>query len=225
MISVDYQNVRHLFEGEDEDVFALLKFGYGSPGAFDLLVKILTQAIPYDALAPAVNGYTPGRMDIHIDLDSHTSNFAGREFNNLNLPTELNPYPPFIERLRTFFSHTVQDQSLGYVGDAEDYDGILYDESETDMPPNLMSSQIKGSTSHYLILDIDHPAWLVPSSTPGHSHLFIDKKVKSEAFKDIIESLHSGGLLADGNMRQLYAYGSQFLRLPGVKKSKSIKES
>jgi hypothetical protein len=37
----------------------------------------------------------------------------------------------------------------------------------------VVSSEIYDTDRHAPVLDIDVPAYLVPSSTPGHSHLYI----------------------------------------------------
>lgn len=44
---------------------------------------------------------------------------------------------------------------------------------------HLISSYLHGSKLHAPILDIDVPVDLVPSTTPGHSHLYIDFTVST----------------------------------------------
>jgi hypothetical protein len=95
---------------------------------------------------------------------------------------------------------------------------------ETPEGSNLISSEIKGTTRHRILLDIDFPAALIPSSTPGHSHLYIDKQLTQDEMEKLVFTLHEVGLLADGNANQWHKFKAQFLRLPWVKKEKDEPE-
>jgi hypothetical protein len=83
---------------------------------------------------------------------------------------------------------------------------------------NLVSSKVKRSHSHRPIIDIDFPAALVPSSTPGHSHLYLDKKMSEKDFAALVEVMHRVGIIADGNLNQWDRHCALFVRTPWVKK-------
>jgi len=82
------------------------------------------------------------------------------------------------------------------------------------------SSQINGEDGHYLLLDIDVPAWLVPSSTPGHSHLYVktDKPIQWENLQRLLIALALCGVLEDGYVMASLDRESTTLRLPWVRK-------
>jgi hypothetical protein len=88
--------------------------------------------------------------------------------------------------------------------DEENYDGPREPAGSTVAPEpgaSVVASTIEGSDSlHTIMLDLDVPATLVPSSTPGHSHLYIDVP------------------LEDGYVSASIERGHTALRLPGVKK-------
>lgn len=84
---------------------------------------------------------------------------------------------------------------------------------------NLISSKISGSRKHRVILDIDFPAALIPSSTPGHFHLYLDKELTEDQMERLVFTLHDVGIIAQGNRNQWDRFRALFLRLPWVKKN------
>lgn len=89
---------------------------------------------------------------------------------------------------------------------------------------NLISSKVKGTTRHRPILDIDFPASLIPSSTEGHSHLYLDKELTEDEMGKLVTTLWEVGIIADGNLNQWHRSKRLFLRLPWVKKGKGAKD-
>ena len=83
---------------------------------------------------------------------------------------------------------------------------------------NLISSKVKGKKAHKPIFDLDSPAALIPSSTPGHFHLYLDKELSEEQMGMLVNTLWQVGLIAEGNLNQWDRFRGQFLRLPWVKK-------
>lgn len=86
---------------------------------------------------------------------------------------------------------------------------------------NLVTSAIDGATgykSHKLLVDLDVPAYLVPSSTPGHSHLYVDKAISGDALFAILDALADAGIVERGYAEASRARGYSALRLPWVRK-------
>lgn len=48
---------------------------------------------------------------------------------------------------------------------------------------------------HFPVIDLDLPCQLIPSGTPGHFHLYLDKPVPWEQYKNIIKALCEAGLV------------------------------
>jgi hypothetical protein len=85
---------------------------------------------------------------------------------------------------------------------------------------NLVTSAIIGTgrTKHKPLLDIDLPCVLLPSSTEGHFHLFIDKEIPHEKYLVLIHSLEDCGIIEAGIRRQMTDLGRTAVRKPGIKK-------
>lgn len=93
---------------------------------------------------------------------------------------------------------------------------------------NVVSSRLRdsakewvhhdGVTYHKLIIDLDLPAYLVPSSTPGHSHLYIDKDIPEAAYFNLLEALARANILEHGYVAASIDRGASFLRFPWVQK-------
>lgn len=71
---------------------------------------------------------------------------------------------------------------------------------------------------HTVMLDIDFPVRVLPSSTKGHYHLYIDRVVEEEKYFALLESLADAGILEGGYVEASRARAATHLRLPWVKK-------
>lgn len=90
-----------------------------------------------------------------------------------------------------------------------------------DTDPNVVTSahnQSEKKTTHALLLDLDVPAYLVPSSTPGHSHLYVDVEIDHDRWKLLIHALADAGVIEKGYAEASINRGASYLRLPWVKK-------
>lgn len=113
--------------------------------------------------------------------------------------------------------------------EAEEYE-VGIDREETDLAKaNVVSSEIKagglfGATRHVVALDIDHPAYLVPSSTPGHSHLYVDISggIPHEDYMEFLSAAAKIGLIEPGYAEVSRKRGHSDLRLPWVTKDDQV---
>jgi hypothetical protein len=71
---------------------------------------------------------------------------------------------------------------------------------------------------HTPVLDIDVPAQLVPSSTPGNHHLFLDVPMTWEQYQKLIDVMAEVGILQPGYVLASKARGFTAVRLPWRKK-------
>lgn len=102
-----------------------------------------------------------------------------------------------------------------------DYDGSQYLRGEVTSldDANVVSSELYDDRGrHTVALDIDHPARLVPSSTPGHWHLLIDVTMDWERYREVLIALAGAGVIQEGYMRASLEREGTHLRLPWVKK-------
>ena len=105
--------------------------------------------------------------------------------------------------------------------------GAGYDGSPEVVPlseANIVSSRIKEGCSnagqHTVAIDVDIPAWLVPSSTPGHSHLYIDAPMSWPVYVRLLDALEAAGVIESGYNRAAQERGFTALRPPWIKKEK-----
>lgn len=82
---------------------------------------------------------------------------------------------------------------------------------------NLISSAAKGPVDlgiHFPLFDLDYEVRLVPSRTPGHYHLHLDKPVVWEKYVKVLDAMVEAGLLQKGWVDAAKASGEALLRLP-----------
>lgn len=86
---------------------------------------------------------------------------------------------------------------------------------------NVVTSRVPDSGwpgVHRPVLDIDVPAALIPSSTPGHSHLYIDRKLSWPTYVKLLDALGQAGILEAGYVEASRERGHTAVRLPWVRK-------
>jgi hypothetical protein len=71
---------------------------------------------------------------------------------------------------------------------------------------------------HMLAIDVDVPAWLLPSSTPGHSHLYVDLAISEGPLWAFLDAAAAIGLVEEGYVSACKSRGMTSLRAPWVRK-------
>lgn len=86
---------------------------------------------------------------------------------------------------------------------------------------NLATSEVAGSlTTHKPLLDIDFAAKLIPSTTEGHFHLFLDKEVQWQDYELLLKAFEVCGLIEPGYVAASIDRGYTAVRLPWIKKER-----
>jgi hypothetical protein len=84
---------------------------------------------------------------------------------------------------------------------------------------NAISSEVGAGAKHSPVLDLDFPARLVPSSTPGHFHLYLEGlEIDWETYAELLTALAKAGVIEDGYAAASVARRASFVRKPGVYK-------
>lgn len=73
---------------------------------------------------------------------------------------------------------------------------------------------------HAPVIDIDYDAELVPSSTPGHFHLFLNKKIPFDKYLKVLRAMDEAGLIDPGFYAMAAIRKQTFVRKPGIEKGK-----
>lgn len=115
--------------------------------------------------------------------------------------------------------------------DDPDYLNSVNREETTEDKANLVSSisddiyneqRLNYDIRHLPVLDLDFPCQLIPSSTPGKFHLYMDKEVTWLQYANVLTAMAAAGLLEPGYVGASIAAGATFVRKPGVYKVKMI---
>lgn len=85
---------------------------------------------------------------------------------------------------------------------------------------HVLNSEQKGTGLHRPVLDIDFPVTVIPSTTPGHGHLYIDKPMSWTRYKKLLLALEAAGIIQPGYVDASVERGYTSVRLPWIKKSK-----
>lgn len=126
--------------------------------------------------------------------------------------------------LRRLKTYQVQWQFSFVPTDEADYEPGI-DREEADLAEaNVVSSEHRvsfGKPHHVVALDIDHAAWLIPSSTEGHSHLYIDVPggIPHEDYMELLDVLARCKVIEHGYASVSKSRGHSDLRLPWVSKA------
>lgn len=97
-----------------------------------------------------------------------------------------------------------------------------------DMPPegelpNLVGSLLENG-NHAPVIDIDHNVYVIPSSTPGHFHLYIDVEMGTEQYDRMLWAMVEAGVVGRGYYRHsMEERGQTTVRLPWVRKGDTEK--
>ena len=82
---------------------------------------------------------------------------------------------------------------------------------------NLIGSKLDDGT-HMPILDLDFDHKYVPSSTPGHGHLYLNVPVSKARWIALMIGLYAGGVIQKGYFWWSLRRGANFVRPVGVYK-------
>lgn len=83
---------------------------------------------------------------------------------------------------------------------------------------HVITSTSSSAGMHRPILDIDFPSALIPSTTPGHFHLYLDKEMPWDAYEELLQALGKAGILESGYVAASIARDYTSVRLPWIKK-------
>lgn len=80
---------------------------------------------------------------------------------------------------------------------------------------NLVSS-LTESGLHAPVLDLDFPATLLESSSPGHFHLYLEREIEWDDYAALLAALAEAGILEPGYVHAMLGREATFVRRPGV---------
>lgn len=119
----------------------------------------------------------------------------------------------------------VSDREPASVVEANVVSSLRVDKSEAVPGSDEWWGTDPSEPQHALLLDLDVPAYLVPSSTPGHSHLYVDVHIPQGKYMALLKALADAGVIEVGYQLASETRGATALRLPWIKKDETKKEA
>lgn len=71
---------------------------------------------------------------------------------------------------------------------------------------------------HYPVIDVDFPVEAIPSSTPGHTHLYIGVPMPWETFIKLLQAMADALVVEQGYVDASVRRAAAHLRLPWIRK-------
>lgn len=82
----------------------------------------------------------------------------------------------------------------------------------------LMFTGYAPTGMHKVVIDLDMDAALIPTSTPGHHHLIIDRELSWPQYRNLLDVLVKVGIIEPGYHNASIQRGASWIRVPWVKK-------
>lgn len=116
---------------------------------------------------------------------------------------------------RTFRRIEDQLDRLGYLTGR---DHVVSDSGQADVITSEVVDILNKERMHAPVLDIDFNATLIPSTTPGKYHLYLDKLVPHDKYMKLLKALAKAGIIEEGYAEASRHRGYSAVRLPWVRK-------
>lgn len=123
----------------------------------------------------------------------------------------IRAYPP-LERKTGYI-----DFNAPQTGDQAVY-GRPVDTEARPQTHNTVTSLTEDENWQLPVIDLDFPCELVPSSTPGHFHLYINKPTDKTSFLMALDAMAYAGWVEPGYVAASERRGYTVVRKPGVMK-------
>jgi len=82
---------------------------------------------------------------------------------------------------------------------------------------NLVSSLLENG-KHAPAIDLDFPIHAIPSTTPGHYHLYLERELEWKQYEKLLKVMAEIGLIEKGFYQSAMHFKQTYLRLPHIKK-------
>lgn len=123
------------------------------------------------------------------------------------------------------FVHPMPGQTLMIARDlGPDYDAEAdtgHENTTNLREANTITSQVMNTgvaNLHRVVLDIDRECTVIPSTSPGHYHLYIDAVMPWEVYSRLLAVLAEAGVIEPGYNGASQERGYTRVRLPWIKK-------
>lgn len=158
-------------------------------------------------------------MDARMSRDNAAPWLAGAPAGLLNLLARMTHH----HQIRWEHSdYDEEDDGRVEIENLEDAEAVGSKVAESTVIDLGSASPVGTIAMHCLAIDIDVPAWLIPSSTEGHSHLYVDLMVNDDLLWNFLDAAAAIGLVEHGYVAACKARGMTSLRAPWVRKGAEV---
>ena len=134
--------------------------------------------------------------------------------------------PPDVQSLRILFNRLVLVKILRwgstYTEELPDAEKVVTKLEDADVISSVYRiNGPSGAERHAVVLDIDHPTWLVRSSTPGHYHLYIEVPggISWDLYEKMLFAMAEARVIEPGYHAVAKKRKRTDVRLPWIKKA------
>ena len=113
---------------------------------------------------------------------------------------------------RFYFNYNVQNEAVSSA-DAMMTEVVPTHKEGKNAPINLIGSEVVPGF-HAPVLDMDFPVHVMPSRTPGHSHLYIDKLISWDDYSKLLKLMSDIGLIEKGYAESALVRKETYVRIP-----------
>jgi len=180
----------------------------------------------FQSCAELIAAHAPQRVDMHrtalalsdyrhvtycVDLETHWGEVRDHEYDETDSEA-LRRFPVPLSPLARIVSSEVLPGPQPVRGPSDDpFAGIL--DPDAPIQPG----------HHTVALDVDWPVRAIPSSTPGHYHLWIDcPPMPWWRYRRLLRALKQAGVIEPGYYSAAVARRATHLRLPWVRKARPV---
>lgn len=113
------------------------------------------------------------------------------------------------------------DRIYGFVKGLDDNETYEAEVTKNSLESNVIISETKRG-KHKPLLDLDFSHTYVPSSTPGHGHLYIHEDYDYQSYLNMMRCLRDSNLIQPGVFNSLERNGYNAVRLPWIRKPNAV---
>lgn len=116
-------------------------------------------------------------------------------------------------RRRTWWAHMPQEYEVQMPTPMTDEPNLISSLTGPNNGPNNRWPRVLDVGLHAPALDLDFPATLRKSKTPGHYHLYLHKELTWKKYVKLLRCLAAVGIIEKGYLKASEARGATFLRI------------
>lgn len=135
------------------------------------------------------------------------------------MPRRKHPFPGnVLQTVSAFASPDVNDDEAGRRFTTRLPEAAVVTSLFNELDKDVDEIGTGHASAHRPVLDIDFPVHVIPSTTPGHYHLYLDIPMSWETYSELLIALAKAGVIEHGYESASKRRGFTAVRVPWVEK-------